>query len=389
MVSGPEAGICEGRLRTEASGERVLLLYLPTGAGHLAPAKAVAERLSLMGAQTEIFDPAGSRSAFAKLLLQNGYAFLSTRLTLLWRAMYALNKDRASMDTTLSLVEALIGDEIVKAIDRFKPTRILNFHAFLDRALRRALLKRPSIPCAVVVTDPYEPPPIWNYGHRFPLICYTQNAADTLASNGAAPSRIFSEGCIVASRFEGPVARERLEGLRSKLGLDGRPIVLVAGGGPGLPRMGLLARALLGGPPDYQTVIVCGWSERDRSIAEREAARRPDREAVVLGFTDAMRELMELADVVVTKAGASTTAELLAVGKPIVVWTHIRGQEDGIVRHLMAEGVLAHLPEPSGLVDFVERALKGDGVYAEMKARAASRPKPRGAEAVARRVVSL
>jgi processive 1,2-diacylglycerol beta-glucosyltransferase len=78
---------------------------------------------------------------------------------------------------------------------------------------------------------------------------------------------------------------------------------------------------------DAQIVALCGRNERLR----RRIAALPRPAAGVLqalGFVDRVSDVMSVADLVVTKSGGISTAELAALGKPVVVSGSIPGQEE-------------------------------------------------------------
>ena len=113
---------------------------------------------------------------------------------------------------------------------------------------------------------------------------------------------------------------------RAALGIAGRgPLVGVVGGSLGARRLNEAAiglAGLMGGCGDAVVYHVCGR----RSLAEVAAAAaaagltdRPGLEYRVVAYEDHLAELFAAADLVVGRAGASTVAELAAIGTPSIL----------------------------------------------------------------------
>jgi processive 1,2-diacylglycerol beta-glucosyltransferase len=73
-----------------------------------------------------------------------------------------------------------------------------------------------------------------------------------------------------------------------------------------------------------QVVVVAGRNQELRARLATMDCRHPTR---VLGFVSNMHELMTVASLILTKPGGLTTAEALALGKPLFILNPIPGQE--------------------------------------------------------------
>ena len=77
----------------------------------------------------------------------------------------------------------------------------------------------------------------------------------------------------------------------------------------------------------------------------------------VLGFTDEMPQLMQAADVVITKAGGVSLAECLACGANILIYHPLPGQEQGNTAFLQREYDAAAVTDIRQLDEYLEREL--------------------------------
>ena len=103
----------------------------------------------------------------------------------------------------------------------------------------------------------------------------------------------------------------------------------------------------------------------NRNDAKSVSADDPSRQSqnygsrlAVLGFTDEMPQLMQAADVVVTKAGGVSLAECLACGANILIYHPLPGQEQGNTAFLQKEYGVAAVADLRQLDEYLERELR-------------------------------
>ena len=129
-------------------------------------------------------------------------------------------------------------------------------------------------------------------------------------------------GCPVRRAFHEADGRDRGELLRSfELDPD-RRVLLVTGASQGARTINeaMIALAETLDWDGWQILHLAGQADVERvSAAYGQAFRRRHGTARVLAFTDRMGEAMAAADLVISRAGASTLAELLVLGKPSIL----------------------------------------------------------------------
>ena len=78
-------------------------------------------------------------------------------------------------------------------------------------------------------------------------------------------------------------------------------------------------------------MAICGRNLRLKRRLDRLAAGYGDR-LTVIGFADNMADWLRCADLVVTKAGPGTIAEAACCAAPLLLTSHLPGQEKGNTR---------------------------------------------------------
>ncbi len=125
-------------------------------------------------------------------------------------------------------------------------------------------------------------------------------------------------GCPVRSAFQ-PSTAGQAAAARKTFGLDPhRPTLLITGASQGARTINeaMMALAPAVSETGWQVLHLSGGADRDR--VSRQYVR-VGVSAVVLAFTERMAEAMAAADLIVARAGASTLAEILAVGIPSIL----------------------------------------------------------------------
>jgi 1,2-diacylglycerol 3-beta-galactosyltransferase len=296
------------------------------------------------------------------------YPTIVKRSPATWGAIFRASNTAASFAAIRAAVRTQLRPVLVRHLAAADPDLVLSVHPLLNH-VTADLLRRSPRPRALmtVVTDLVDLHRGWACRRADLVVVPTADAQAAALRLRIAPSRLRLMGMPIDLRFRPPRQGEPHQ-LRQRLGLDeGRPTVLVVGGGDGAGRLLAKVRALAEGSHRWQVIAVCGRNERLRHQLLGQSFRTP---TLVLGFVDDMPDLMRAADLVVGKAGPGVIAEALATGLPIVVTSYLPGQEQSNARFVTDAGVGRYVPQPELLLPVVNELLDGEPeVYREMAAR--------------------
>ncbi|MBA3496213.1 MAG: UDP-N-acetylglucosamine--N-acetylmuramyl-(pentapeptide) pyrophosphoryl-undecaprenol N-acetylglucosamine transferase [Gemmatimonadales bacterium] len=202
-------------------------------------------------------------------------------------------------------------------------------------------------------------------------------------------TQVFDTGNPIA-----PPSPERRPGALARFGLDGtRPVVLITGGSQGALAINRAVAGWLdaGGPRGADVLWVTGRG----SYAEFTSFHRPPA-VQIIDFLDPMADGYAVADVVVSRAGMITVAELCAWGLPSVVVplpTAAADHQTHNGRVLADAGASALLPQseltPSSLGDSVGSLLDDRSRREDMSARARARGRPYAAADIVSKLLTL
>ncbi len=320
--------------------QRLLLLSVSAGAGHVRAAEAIRVHAEQRGDDLTVrhldvmdFVPKGFRTLYTDYYLK-----LVSTAPALWGYLYQVTNeaepDSASQKLRRAL-ERLNTRPLLKEIAAFAPDKIVCTHflpaEILSRQVRKGILKSPVW---VQVTD-FDLHRMWVIPHMTGFFAASEEVAYLMRAQGIPPEAIHVTGIPIMPAFA--QAPDRLTCLKEN-GLDAqRPVILLMGGGAGIGSLETVAERLLALDQDFQLIALAGKNANTLAALQQLATRHPGR-LWPQGFTHQVERLMACADLVVTKPGGLTTSECLALGLPMIINSPIPGQEERNADYLLEQG---------------------------------------------------
>jgi processive 1,2-diacylglycerol beta-glucosyltransferase/1,2-diacylglycerol 3-beta-galactosyltransferase len=361
--------------------QKYLFLYLKTGGGHLAPARAVASFLLNHHAdevEPVLVDGFTEAPQFVRAAVEDGYRTLQSRAQWLYSVIYLFNKIPFIGWLNSWLVGYFVSPYLERIILEVKPEKIVIFHFLLIEAVSKIVERNAlQIPVVNVVTDPYTAHPLWFRHKEQHYVVFSDRLKQDCVERNICPSRVNVFPFILEEKYSVPFSEHEKIAFKLKLGIDpDREMILVMGGGDGIPKGKSILRSLATARPQAEIILVCGNNTALFEAVLAWVNKHANRRVKVIGFTDSAYELINTADLVVTKCGASMFMQSLMAGKAPLIVDYLWGQEKGNVEFLMAnemgvyEKSVRNLPEKLRLLS----PHFGEGTrYRENIARAALR----------------
>ena len=270
---------------------------------------------------------------------------------------------------------------------RINPDVVISVHPILNHSglkiLRQAQFDCPFV---TVVTDLTILHPAWIYPQVTHCFVSTDMARRQAITWGMPAGKVSLYGQPVCPKFLTTSADKQT--MRRMLGLEAdRPTVLITGGGEGDSRMFDIARSLAGSVAQVQLLVVTG---RNHSLNARLKTLACPGRLRVYGFVDNMLELMQAADILITKAGPGTISEALVRGLPMILYGFIPGQETGNVAYIQAHQAGVYLEQPAAIAKLVlDWITPQQGVLERMAQNAAKLSHPLAAYKIAEHIYGL
>lgn len=362
-----------------ADRQKLLILSASAGAGHLRAAQALAAACMERHPNVQVHheDALDHVSRLVKRTYARGYLRTVNRSPALWGYLYRLSDKQdpgKSKGVRLAhLLDQLGKRKLVRLVRRVKPFHVLCTHFLPARDLLHRKVAYPGRPPVSVVITDYDVHAYWvdPAVHRYYVA--SEELRWELAARGIAAERIVATGIPIHPIFGKPGARGQLA-TKHGVATDVRT-VLVLSGGFGVGDVERTVKTVLSIDGPLQVLAVSGRNEKlQRSLSA--LAVPPGKTLRVYGFVDFMEELMDLADLCISKSGGMTVSECLAKALPMIVLAPIPGQEERNCDFLLERSIAVKAKDHAGLAYKLRELLSDPGRLSAMReaARAAARP---------------
>ncbi|NUN69039.1 MAG: hypothetical protein HUU02_04960 [Bacteroidetes bacterium] len=344
-----------------------LFFYLRTGGGHLAPARSVAKHLAEQtgGAlQPVLVDGLAEARPFARYVIEDGYRMLQAKAKWYYEFLYATNKFPPIGLFNVVAANIYIKPYIRRMIAQHRPSRIVIFHFFLIMPVYQVLKELGlDIPVITVVTDPFTAHPLWFQRRAQQYVVFSERLRQHCLRRGIPERSIALFPFIIDGKFAAPLPEHQRSDARARFGLDPtRKTILIIGGGDGIPHGKRILQHLLGAGLDANIAIVCG---KNRELhVEATELQKDHPHLLVFGFVDFVYDLLNTADIAITKCGASTIMEILMLKKVPVIIDYLWEQELGNMEFVRDNHMGIFERDIAKLPSIVRRLCEDDAHYA-------------------------
>ncbi len=304
---------------------RVLLLSAPIGSGHKLAAEAL-EQLLQKEADVEVVH--GNIFDFFPRFL--GTTFLSSYLWILkvcpfvYELAYRWGNQQGGslwLRGLLNRLLAFLGSSYLK---RVAPDAVIATHATPAGIMCYYKQQHPETWLGAVITD---------YTiHRWWLCDGVDTyfiADERLRAKLHVNAEVLATGIPIRHEFTLKVDRVLS---RAEYGWEANErVCLLMGGGEGLLPMREIIAALQNAKlPGLRLVAITGRNEKlATQLREHFGARQQQEPTEIYGFREDVPRMMQSADIIITKAGGLTSAEVLAAKLNFVIYKPLPGQEQG------------------------------------------------------------
>jgi processive 1,2-diacylglycerol beta-glucosyltransferase len=353
------------------SPRRILIATVTVGAGHVQAARAMEEtwEARFPHDQVQYCDVLDYTSRLFQKTYREGYVHLVNHAPEVFSRFFQKTDDAAlirKMTDKRRLLAELSAKTFLRFVEQFNADAIVCTH-FLPLEAAGALAHAKKIPkrtlVAGIVTD-FEAHALWIEPRTDIMFVASELTKSRLVVRGVSSERIHVTGIPVSTRF---AALPDPAHLRKKLKLHPqRRTLLILGGGFGIGPVQEMVMAIDRLSLPLQVLVVAGKNEKLKRQLERVRYRQP---VTVFGFVSNMEELMCASDLIMTKPGGLTSSEALALGKPLLIFSPIPGQETANSDYLLENGAASklnhtddiafkinHMLDPQRLADYSRNA---------------------------------
>ncbi len=351
--------------------KKYLFVYLKTGGGHLAPARAIFNYLNKHvpdKVEPKLIYGFEKTPRWVQYIIEDGYRMLQYTGKWFFEFLYALNKVPIVARISCNLLSPFMSKYLEEAILKENPDKIVIFHFFCIIPVFRILKKNKlSIPVQTVITDPFTPHPMWFLRKHQNFIVFSKGLEERIIRKKRGYT-VQSFPFILDEKFSKSLSNEEILSVKKKLDYSpDKKMILILGGGDGIPKGDKILSEILKSNLNAEIGIVCGKNEALLKGAEKLKSNYGADYLKIYGYVDFIYELINIADIVITKCGASTIMEILNLKKVPVVNDYIWEQEKGNVEYLISNQLGIYEPQIKNLPKAVRNLLEDVNLYSSYK----------------------
>jgi len=351
--------------------KKYLFMYLKTGGGHLAPARAIFNYMNKHFsdlAEPKLIYCFEKTPRWVQYIIEDGYRMLQYTGKWFFEFLYAINKIPIIARITCLLVAPFMRKYLEEVIIKEKPDKIVIFHFFLIIPIFKILKKKKlSIPVTTVITDPFTPHTMWFLVKNQNFIVFSKDLESRVLKKKRG-YEVHTFPFVIDEKFSMLLSNDEIISVKKKYGYDPiKKMLLILGGGDGIPKGEKILEELLKSKINSEIGIVCGKNNILQKGAENLKKKYEAGHLKIYGYVDFIYELINISDVVLTKCGASTIMEILNLKKVPVVNDYIWEQEQGNVDYLIEKKLGIYEPKIEKLPEVIKNLLEDEKIYSRYR----------------------
>ncbi len=359
-------------------------------AGHINPALAIAGALQKAAPGAEIHFAGRKQGMEYGLVTKAGYAFHHIEINGFQRKLTLQNIGRNAVAVWHLALSAPRARAMLRAV---QPDLVIGCGGYVSGPVVRAAA-RAGIPTAI------------HEQNAFPGVTNKLLARDVDIVFAASAAAVEKLGAPQKTVVTGNPVRPELfaqdrAAARARLGAGARTVILSFGGSLGARRINEVVAALCGWEQKTRQPILHLHATGSRGVAlfrelQAKEGFAPGKSLVVREYIDNMPELLAAADLVISRSGALTLAELEAMGRASILIPSPNVAENHQYHNAMelqraGAAVVIEEKDLTGetLIAAVQELLAAPGRLAEMGARAKTLSNPKSLDLITEKLLEL
>ncbi|MFA5286890.1 MAG: glycosyltransferase [Candidatus Omnitrophota bacterium] len=317
-------------------------MYISEVSGHRNAALAIEKAIRILEPNAEILNinAFNYTNPVAEKVTNSIYMGIIKMAPGIWDYLYDNPRIARRVEQTKKKIHQANSPKLKKLFDKFNPDMVICTQAFpCGMVADYKDTYGSNLPLVAVLTD-YVPHSYWIYDSVDYFIAPSEDVGVKLINKGVSKNKVKSLGIPFDPKFSEPLDKENLRN-KYKLNSD-LPVVLIMGGGQGLGPIKTIVRTLEKTKAGIQEIVVTGTNRKLYKSLKRKIKKYKNK-ILLFGYAQQINELMHLADIVVSKPGGVTTAEVLAKGKPMIIIKPLPGQEANNTKYLVEKGAAIKL----------------------------------------------
>jgi len=359
--------------------KKFLIVTASIGSGHNKAAEALVNEIKIKHPDAEIHmvDFMSTKTAYLNGFLKEAYLKILDFVPDVYDFFYNLTAGKSQGISVKSLLALTMKSNMESLIKQYQADVVICTHPFpCAAAAYLKKTKQVNIILAGVITD-FTIHQLWVYNEVDLYFVANQKIREALAKRDVALDKIHDTGIPIDLSFGIQYDKEEL--LRKFNLKSDLPVILIMGGGLGLGGVKFALNHLETLKKSIQILVVAGVNS-DLWADLKEIAKSSKHLVEVWGFSNNVQELMAVSTFIISKPGALTISEALAMELPMLLHEPIPGQEKENAAYVESIGAAIWIKDNQKLTEIVESVLYDSAKLLKMQVKAREYKRPDAAK---------
>ncbi|MFH1355190.1 MAG: glycosyltransferase [Candidatus Omnitrophota bacterium] len=363
-------------------------MYISEISGHHSASLAIENAIKKISPDSEIMNlnAFNYTNPVSEKIVNRLYMSVIKRTPRVWDYLYDNPQVAKNINKIKDTIHRFNSPKLKNLFERFKPDVVLCTQAFpcgMVADFKRTY--KSDIPLIAVLTD-YIPHSYWVYDTVNYFITPSEEVSQRLINKGVTTNKIKPLGIPFDYKFNATTSKQKV---MQELGLnpDVKTIMLM-GGGQGLGPIKAIVKSLEKVNGELQEIVVAGTNRKLYNSLKRKV-KKLKKKVLLFGYTNKINELMSISDIIITKPGGVTTAEVLARKIPMIIVKPLPGQEASNTAYLTQNGAAIKVDNPGNINFVIERLLVNPEKLRIISESAGNISKPDASMDIAKLILNL
>jgi processive 1,2-diacylglycerol beta-glucosyltransferase len=369
-------------------GKKILLMYITEHSGHHQASIALEKAILAKSPSCSVLniDAFKYTNPIIEKIMHKTYMQVIKKKPEIWNYLYDNPVVVKKTERIRKLANNAGSKKIDKLIKRFDPAAVACTQALpCGIVANYKKIYRADIPLVGALTD-YAPHSYWIHDGVDAYIVPSHGVKRAFIKKGVPPKKIKVLGTPIDPLFAKKINKNKI---LKKTGLSPEmPVILIMGGTYGIGPDEKLISELGASDKDFQIIVVTGVNKKLYKKLKRMEISF-SKKLAVMGFADNVCELMEIADIIITKPGGLTTAEAIAKRLPMIILNPLPGQESLNTKILTDKGIAVKARDERDAVRLSEELIDNPKIIKKMQRIMGQNGKPNSASDAAELLLKM
>lgn len=339
--------------------KKILIFTVSAGGGHNQAAFSLEQEFKQHDYQVVKLDALKETNKILDSLVTDGYRILANNFPKIFGELYKFSNNKKVNYGFTNLITSIIQDEIYQLLIANKPDLIVTTHPFIVSVIGTLKEKQEIIiPFISIVTD-YKVHQTYIHDYVDAYITGSYHTKLSIINRGVSKDKIYTYGIPIRKEFFDNTLKEKRD--------DEVFTILLMGGSMGVKSMDKVLNSLVKSKNKMKIFAICGNNQSLKTKIESNYQGLSDKEIIIYGFTKNIPELMDAADIVITKPGGLTVSESIAKNIPMIIPYLIPGQEEENTDFLVESNIAIRTDKIKDITQVVDQLIDNPQRLEQMK----------------------